>query len=245
MVGKRGRDECLVPVRSPTPKVARLTTFSPFLFANQNSKFEIQKLEMQRPLRHKLTQTRHSTHSLLLLIFAVALVASGCKRSGPKPVQAHPLPSPPLVAKCEAGQFGGRLVLALPVGPRSFNPLVAIDSASDSIVRLLYGSLMSLDWTTQEAGPGLAESWSVAPDEKTWTFKLRQGLHWSDGRPLTADDVVFTWNDVMYNPEINRFTYEVFRIGGKSFEVSRVDDLTVRVVTPEVFAPFLEYFGGV
>jgi peptide/nickel transport system substrate-binding protein len=49
----------------------------------------------------------------------------------------------------------------------------------------------------------------------------------------------------MYNPEFNHVTYDLFRIGGKAFVVSKVDDLTVRVVTPVVFAPFVEFFGGV
>ena len=129
--------------------------------------------------------------------------------------------------------------------PRTFNPLLASDSASDQVVRLLFGSLLNVDATTLEAGPGMAQSWAVEPDGKTWTFKLRAGLRWSDGQPLTADDVVFTWNEVMSNPDMNRQTYDLFRINGKNFAVNKVDDLTVCVVTPEVFAPFLEYFGGV
>ena len=102
-----------------------------------------------------------------------------------------------------------------------------------------------MDWTTDQPGPGLAESWSVAPDQKTWTFKLRQGVRWSDGAPLTAEDVVFTWNDIMYNRQFNRVSLDVFRIGGQPFTVTKVDDFTVRVVTPEVFAPFIEFFGTV
>lgn len=109
----------------------------------------------------------------------------------------------------------------------------------------MVSSLVNLDLVTYQAGPGLAESWSVAPDQKTWTFKLRAGVRWSDGEPFSADDVVFTWNDVMYNPQYNELTYELFRINGKNFEVTKLDDLTIRVVTPEIFAPFVEYFGGV
>lgn len=172
---------------------------------------------------------------------ALAIVAAGC--SG-KP-QGHALPEPPRVVDCQPGVMGGRLVLALPGNPRTFNPLLDIDSASDGVVRMLFSSLVVVNFETQEPEPGLAESWSVAPDQKTWTFKLRKNLRWSDGQPLTADDVVFTWNELMYNPKYNQITYDLFRSGGKNFEVSKVDDLTVRVVTPEVFAPFLEYFGSV
>src|SRR5207237_1339178 len=50
---------------------------------------------------------------------------------------------------------------------------------------------------------------------------------------------------IMYNPEYNRFTYELFRPHGTNFAVTNLDDLTVRVVTPEVFAPFVEFFGSI
>jgi len=174
------------------------------------------------------------------------LALGGCgKQSTARPTASHPLPPSPLVAQGAPGQPGGRCVIAASASPKTFNPLIAYDSASDAVVRLLFAPLVSLDWPTQQPRPALAESWSVAPDQKTWTFKLRQGVRWSDGEPLTADDVVFTWNDIMYNPDFNPATYNLFRIGGRNFAVTKVDDFTVRVVTPEVFAPFLEFFGAV
>ncbi len=168
-------------------------------------------------------------------------VLGGC--SG-KP-QGRGLPEPPRVANCEPGVPGGRLILTVTGNPHTFNPLLdePNDAASDSVRRLLFSSLVAINLEKQEPEPGLAESWSVAADQKTWTFKLRKNLRWSDGEPLTADDVVFTWNEVMYNPKYNQGTYELFQSGGKKFEVTKVDDLTVRVVTPEVFAPFLDFFG--
>lgn len=189
--------------------------------------------------RHKMSYVRFGILALLSL-----LVACG-KSQAPKASAAHSLPSPPLVSQAEPGQPGGRFTIALPFSPRNLNPLLAGDGLSDNILRLLHGSLVNLNWLNQEPGPGLAESWSVEPDQKTWTFKLRRGVYWSDGKPFNADDVVFTWNEIMYNPEINKGTYNVFRINGKNFDVTKVDDYTVRVVTPEVFAPFLEFFGTV
>jgi len=181
-----------------------------------------------------------------LASLACVLALAGCgKPPASKPSASHPLPPSPLIYQGEPGQPGGRFVIAASAIPRTFNPVVAFDSASDAVVRLLFAPLVMLDWATQQPGPGLAESWSVAPDQKTWTFKLRQGVRWNDGEPFTADDVVFTWNDIMYNPNFNQATYNLFRSGGQNFAVTKVDDFTVRVVTPEVFAPFLEFFGGV
>jgi peptide/nickel transport system substrate-binding protein len=175
-----------------------------------------------------------------LTLLGLLLSVAGCGQSTQKPA-AHVLPASPLVSQAEPGQPGGRLVLATETSPVTFNPLFTFDG----ITRLLYGSLVNVGPAMQQPGPGLAESWSVAADQKTWTFKLRQGVRWSDGVPFTADDVVFTWNDVMCNPECNRATFELFRIGGKSFAVTNLDDFTVQVVTPEVFSPFLEFFGSV
>ncbi len=61
---------------------------------------------------------------------------------------------------------------------------------------------------------------------------------------LTADDVIFTWNDVVMNPKIDNVRRDRFIIGGKTFELTKVDDLTIKVVTPEIYAPLLEFFGG-
>ncbi|MCX6923510.1 MAG: ABC transporter substrate-binding protein [Verrucomicrobia bacterium] len=188
-----------------------------------------------------MTAPSFSRVALLLSL----LVMGGCgKPASPGPSASHPLPPSPLIAKGDPGQPGGRFVIGVSASPKTFNPLFALDSASDSVVHLLFGTLVNWDWATQQPGPGLAESWSVAADQKTWTFKLRQGVRWSDGAPLTADDVVFTWNEIIYNREFNQITYDLFRIGGQNFAVTKADDFTVRVVTPEVFAPFIEFFGA-
>ena len=182
------------------------------------------------------------------VVMAVAVLLSGCgKKSDDTPEKSaasYPLPEPPLVAKCEPGVRGGRLVIATFGEAKTYNPITANEGSSEDIYRFLFSGLIGFDWTTQTAEPGLAESWSVSPDSKTWTFKLRKGLLWSDGQPLTADDVVFTWNDIIYNPEIDNVTRDAFIIEGKKFAVTKLDDLTVQVVTPSIYAPFLETFGG-
>jgi peptide/nickel transport system substrate-binding protein len=184
-----------------------------------------------------------------ILAAVLGLLIIGCGKSPspaqrPRSVTGHPLKSA-AVATCEPGVPGGRLTFVTVGVPQTFNPVLAGDSASDAIVRLLFSGLIVMDMTTIEPRAGLAESWSVAPDGRTWTFKLRAGLRWSDGEPLTADDVVFTWNDVMYKPDLNRATYDLFQIEGKRVSVSKLDDVTVRMETPTVFAAFLEFFGNV
>jgi len=187
----------------------------------------------------------NSCRRLFLVLPAVLGFASGCGNKDSGPSRAGHALSAPLVAQCDPGQPGGRLTLAIIGAPATFNPLLATDRASDELMRLIFAPLVQMDLVTQEPGPALAQSWTVEPDQKTWTFKLRPELRWSDGHPLTAADVVFTWNEVMYNPQMNQLTYDLFRVDGKPFSVTKVDAQTVRVVTPGVFAPLIEFFGGV
>ena len=185
----------------------------------------------------------------IVAVFAATIVClSGCGKKAEtapqKTAGSYPLPDPPLVANCKPGIPGGRLVIAEPGDPKTFNPITANESSSMDIYRFLFASLLGADSVTQEVEPGLAESWTNTPDGKTWTFKLRKNLRWSDGEPLTADDVVFTFNDVIYNPGVDNVTRDALQVDGKPFTVTKIDDLTIRVVTPDIYAPFLEGFGA-
>ena len=184
------------------------------------------------------------TFRLALTGVILAGILAGCGKkeqpAAPLPATSIPLPEHPLVAPCEPGVPGGRLVIATFGDPKTFNPIMADEQASKDISRFLFNCLVNYDWPSQQATPGLAESWSVGADNKTWTFKLRKGLLWSDGQPLTADDVVFTYNDLVYNTNFVNVTSDMVRVGGKDFQVSKVDDYTVQIVTPEVYAPMMD-----
>ena len=152
-----------------------------------------------------------------------------------------------MIAQCEPGIPGGRLVIASLGDPKTFNPITENESSSSDIIRMLFATMTTFDWPTQTASPGMAHKWEVAADQVTWTWHLRKGLKWSDGRPITADDVVFTWNEVIYNPDIINVTRDMFTFDDdkKQFKVEKIDELTVRVVTPAPFPPMVEFWGGV
>ncbi|HEX3799730.1 MAG TPA: ABC transporter substrate-binding protein [Verrucomicrobiae bacterium] len=187
----------------------------------------------------------------LAVLLAIFLNACGQKASSPgssaspAATQNYPLPDPPYVPPCAPGILGGRLVIANFSDPKTFNPITTVETTSSDIYRRTTAGLLNVDMPTETVRPGIAESWSVDADNKTWTFHLRHGVRWSDGQPLTADDVLFTWNDVIYNPEIVNVTRDQFQMNKTNFTVTKVDDFTVRVVTPQVYAPFLEFFGDV
>jgi peptide/nickel transport system substrate-binding protein len=180
---------------------------------------------------------------------AAILSLSGCgKNPNPEGVSSeistnYPLPDPPVVVDCQPGNRGGRFVITEIAEPKTFNYIMANESSSVDIGRFMFWDLLNFDVPTQTVKPGLAESWTNSPDGKTWTFKLRKNLRWSDGAPLTADDVIFTWN-VINNPAFPNSTKDPYIVHGKTFTVTKLDDLTIQVVTPEVFAPFLQAFGA-
>ncbi|MBI3877614.1 MAG: ABC transporter substrate-binding protein [Verrucomicrobia bacterium] len=126
--------------------------------------------------------------------------------------------------------------------PKTFNPITENEQSSRDLIRFMFSGLTDFDWPTQTPKQGLAHEWSVAADGVTWTFKLRKGLKWSDGAPLTSADVVFTF-DTIYNTNFPNATVDLLKVDDKPFAVTAVDDATVRIVTPTPYAPFLENVG--
>jgi len=109
----------------------------------------------------------------------------------------------------------------------------------------IYEGLTTKDGVTQETVGALAESWEVSSDQKSVVFHLRRGVCWNDGHPFTADDVLFTYNDLIYNEAIPNRYLLTLSVDGKPFRVTKVDDHTVRFDLPDIFAPFLEFAGMV
>ena len=109
-------------------------------------------------------------------------------------------------------QNGGELRFCLRTEPKTFDPLLVDDDSSLSIRYLTGGVLVRVNRHTQALEPELAESWKVSKDEKQITFKLRHGVHFSDGSPFAADDVAFTMQRLM-DPALHSSTGDAFRSG--------------------------------
>jgi peptide/nickel transport system substrate-binding protein len=80
----------------------------------------------------------------------------------------------------------------------TLNPFLSYADAALVVIGSLYPSLDIVD-AKGTAHPYLADSWKVSSDKKTWTFKIHQGLKWSDGQPITAKDAAWTFNTIMTN----------------------------------------------
>lgn len=148
--------------------------------------------------------------------------------------------SPKKVAEPTAGNYGGTLTLGTISDPKSFNIIVANETSTTRILELyIFEGLTKENGITTEVEPNLATSWDISKDGLTWTFHLRQEVKWADGIPFTAEDVVFTYNSLIFNPKIPNSSRDVFTIDGKLPKVEKVDDTTVRFILPKPFAPFL------
>ena len=154
------------------------------------------------------------------------------------------------LAGCQLSQFrtqaaqGTQLVLSTVTDPNTFN--FANKNTFPSIFLFTYDCLTLENGVTGAIEPALAESWQFSADNKRVVFKLRPGLKWSDGAPLTADDVVFTYRDVVANPDVPTDAKEGIQIGvNKAYpDVRKLDDLRVEFILPEPFAPLLNATAG-
>ena len=94
------------------------------------------------------------------------------------------------------GEFGGELVIStIGEGPKTFNPCNTKDATSSSMAGLMYDGLLTTDSRTGKVIPLLAKSFDVNGCE--YTIKLRKGIKWSDGTPITVDDVLYTYWEIV------------------------------------------------
>lgn len=137
-----------------------------------------------------------------------------------------------------------QLVVPTPSNPATFN--YPLNQSAYSVFSYLYEGLLNENGLTGQLEPGLAESWKVSPDGKKISFTLRKGLKWSDGAPLTTDDIIFTYYQIYLNDQIPSGLKDILRVGiSRQFpSVKKLDDRRVEFSVPEPFAPFIRFAGG-
>ena len=145
-----------------------------------------------------------------------------------------------LQSQAPIGKFGGALVSStIGEGPKTFNPFNTKDATSATMADTMYDGLVTTKADTGEVIPKLAKSFEISPDGKVYTINLRSGIKWSDGKPITADDVVFTWDKIILAGLGNTSTRDSVIIDGQLPKVEKIDDFTVKFTTIKPFAPFL------
>lgn len=169
-----------------------------------------------------------------------------------KPVKFPPSPKTVTIngidylqSQAPVGNFGGVLVASIiGEGPKTFNPFNTKDATSAAMAEMMFDGLVSGRPDNGEVIPKLAKSFEISSDGKTYTFHLRHGIKWSDGKPITADDVIFSWNKILLAGLGNTSTRDSVLIDGQLPKVEKVDDYTVKFITIKPFAPFLRILSA-
>jgi len=148
------------------------------------------------------------------------------------------------LASAAFAQSGGELHFCLHTEPKTFNPLLAADDASETIRYLTGGVLIRVDRLTQESQPDIATSWKITNAGKTITFKLRDGLQFSDGTPFSADDVAYTMQTLM-DPATHSPTGDSFRSGDGKVDTRVLASDRIAITFPAPIAGLDKLFDQV
>jgi peptide/nickel transport system substrate-binding protein len=101
--------------------------------------------------------------------------------------------------------------------------------------------LLYSDFDTRTIVPNVLESWESSADAKSWTFKMRSGMKWSDGEPITSEDVRFWWEDFCLGLDSEAWGWGVpveMRFGGENAKVDIIDDFTFKFTFAEPYGNF-------
>jgi len=126
----------------------------------------------------------------------------------------------------EAGSSGGRVVVSLRAEPKTLNPVVATDAPSQEVIGTMQADLVHINRATHLTEPALAKSWKVSSDGLDYTLTLRQGLRFSDGEPLDAEDVLFTLR-VYLDEGVHAPQRDLLIVGGKPITVTKLNAQTL------------------
>ncbi|MGD1808692.1 ABC transporter substrate-binding protein [Dapis sp. BLCC M126] len=174
---------------------------------------------------HQFTTLRVIRFLVGIILSCLLIFTSGCR---PKLLNSQ-------------SNNNSKLVLVNSLPPTTFN--FAMIRSLDVLFDFIYEGLISENGLTGELEPALAESWIFSEDNKRVIFTLRSELNWSDGEPLTTDDVIFTYQNIYLNPKIPTILRDFLKIGSRGTfpSVKKIDRQRVEFILPEPFAPFLRY----
>ena len=131
------------------------------------------------------------------------------------------------------------LINAMSAEPSNLIAMIAGDAASSAISSKIFNSLIKYDDDLNYA-PDIAESWKISKDQKTITFKLKKGLVWTDNKPITSKDVMFTWK-LITNPKTRTPYASDYLLVKKA---STPDDFTFEVTYEDNYAPALDTWAS-
>jgi peptide/nickel transport system substrate-binding protein len=152
-------------------------------------------------------------------------------QSGQLPPVDERLPADPLVVSGRengVGTYGGEIRMI------HFDPVWMVSNYGMNAERMLHYS----DADLKTIVPNIFESWEVTPDGRTYTIRMRRGMKWSDGSPVTTEDMRFWWEDILNEPELSGGVGWQWRFGGEKAVFDFMDDFTFRITFAKSFGNF-------
>jgi len=182
-----------------------------------------------------------SLRRVSLLVCFVVLVSS-CGQ----PPSSNTTTTDSKFAPRTAGTRGGSLAYRISAPPTTFNSLVATNEPSILIAFYMMAARpIEFEHATQKYRAALAESWTVGPDRQTVDIKLRDGLKFSDGHPITTDDVAFSLAAI-YDPKSEAAAWvDSMNINGKPIETKIIDARNMQLIFPEPVAGVETYIDNI
>ncbi len=159
-----------------------------------------------------------------LLLLALSMGLSGCYHPG----------RPPETVRW--------LIIHMGAEPATLNPITATDAYASRVNDYIYQSLLRRDEKTLELVPDLAESWDISADHLVYTFHLKRDIHWHDGKPFTARDVLFSFNRIR-DPKVDAAHLRSYYRDITRLEM--IDDYTVRYHYRIAYFRALEFCGSI
>jgi oligopeptide transport system substrate-binding protein len=169
------------------------------------------KNKQKNPIQ-KLQQLFHGLsfdHFFIALFSIVILTSNGCSK------------------KNGGAESSDVLRFRLPTDPPSLDWNLATDNVSKEVLEFFHGGLVRHNGEAATVDAELAESWTISKDGKTYTFKLREGLVWSDGKPLVASHFVDSWERLLNSTSGAEYSYFLFDIvGAEDYNAKKINDFS-------------------
>ena len=190
-------------------------------------------------------RTKILSYSCLATAISLALAACGGGDATPKSASA---------VATQSSSGGKTFVYCAEASPGGFDPAQYTDNSSfDAAAYPIRNGLVQFERGGTEAKPGLAESWDISDDNKTYTFHLRKGVkfhhtdYFTPTRDFNADDVVFTFKRLT-DPSLDynqaypaEFPYATdMGLPDNLASIEKIDDYTVKMTLKDVDAPFIQ-----
>jgi peptide/nickel transport system substrate-binding protein len=178
-----------------------------------------------------------------ILLCAAGLLPKAFSSTGAAPATAENVTEELMRVAGENGHAGGRIVMALRSEPKTLNPLTAADGTSREVISTMQADLVHINRATQLTEPALAKSWKISADGLRYMLTLREGLRFSDGHPVDAEDVLFTFS-VYLDEAVHATQRDLLVVGGKPIVVRKVDAQTLEFILARPYGVGERLFDG-